>query len=140
MPHGLLARYLSGKKLKLTPQRRLILQAFLDHGGHVSSEELYDIVKAQNPVIGQATVYRTMKLLTEAGIANEVRFGDGISRYERKDEQEHHDHLICEKCFRQVEFSDSTIEDLQERQARKHGFSLTSHRMVLYGVCSDCGS
>ncbi len=140
MPGDLLARYLSDRKLKLTPQRKIILNAFLDHGGHVSSEELYDIVKEQNPGIGQATVYRAMKLLAEAGIASEVRFGDGISRYELKDEQEHHDHIICEKCFRQVEFSDPTIEDLQMRQAEKHGFVLVSHRMILYGICSKCRS
>ncbi|UCF31551.1 MAG: transcriptional repressor [bacterium] len=138
MAEKAIIKYLSGKNLKLTPQRKLILEVFLNQGGHVSSEELYDIVKARNPGIGQATVYRTLKLFSEAGIAEEVRFGDGVSRYERKDSQNHHDHIICEKCFRQVEFSDPTIEDLQEKQARKHGFDLISHRMVLYGVCSDC--
>lgn len=138
MDEQLFVKYLSGKDLKLTSQRRLILQAFLDHGGHVSSEELYDIVKAGTPGIGQATVYRTLKLLAEAGLADEVSFGDGVSRYEQKRENEHHDHIICTKCFRQVEFIDPAIEDLQMKQARKQGFVLQSHRMVLYGICKDC--
>ena len=131
-------KYLAGKDLKLTSQRKLILQAFLDHGGHISSEEMYDVVKAVNPGIGQATVYRTLKLLADAVIANEVFFGDGVNRYERSGEDEHHDHLVCTKCSRQGEFHDPAIEDLQEKQALSHGFVLQSHRMVLYGVCRDC--
>jgi len=138
MDERLFIKYLSGKNLKLTSQRKLILHAFLEHGGHVSSEELYDIVKTDTPGIGQATVYRTLKLLVEAGIANEVSFGDGVSRYEHGDEEEHHDHLVCTICSRQVEFHDPAIEELQVKQARKQGFSLQSHRMVLYGICKDC--
>lgn len=132
------ATYLADGGLKLTSQRERILQVFLNHGGHISAEELYDNVKKENPGIGQATVYRTLKLLAEAGIANEVSFGDGISRYEYRKEDEHHDHLICIKCSRQVEFHDPHIEDLQEKQAARNGFTLQSHKMVLYGVCKDC--
>jgi Fur family ferric uptake transcriptional regulator len=138
MVEQLFIKYLSGKDLKLTSQRRLILQAFLERGGHVSSEELYDTVKADTPGIGQATVYRTIKLLADAGIANEVSFGDGVIRYELKREDEHHDHIVCTKCSRQVEFHDPAIEDLQEKQASRQGFTLQFHRMVLYGICRDC--
>lgn len=138
MDEQLFIKYLSGKNLKLTSQRRLIFKAFLEHGGHVSSEELYDTVKTATPGIGQATVYRTLKLLADAGIANEVFFGDGISRYEHSREDEHHDHIVCTKCSRQVEFHDPAIEDLQVKQAQKKGFTLQSHRMVLYGVCRNC--
>jgi Fur family ferric uptake transcriptional regulator len=138
MPDTLLRQYLSDKKLKLTPQRILILEAFLEHGDHVSSEELYDLVKSRNRAIGQATVYRTLKLLAEARIADEVVFGDGIVRYERRDRHAHHDHIVCERCHQQLEFHDPVIEDLQVRQAEKHGFTLTSHRMVLFGICPDC--
>jgi Fur family ferric uptake transcriptional regulator len=131
-------KYLSSKNLKLTSQRKLILRVFLEHEGHVSSEELYDIVKVRTPGIGQATIYRTLKLLAKAGIAIEVSFGDGVSRYERRKENEHHDHIICTGCLKQVEFSDPAIEDLQMKQANKHGFLLQSHKMVMYGVCPDC--
>lgn len=138
MPDSQLRRYLSDKKLKLTPQRTVILDVFLEQGDHLSSEELYDLVKERNPAVGQATVYRTLKLLAAAGIADEVVFGDGVVRYERRDRKEHHDHIVCEKCHRQLEFHDPDIEDLQVRQAEKHGFTLTSHRMVLFGLCPDC--
>ena len=138
MDERIFNQYLSGRSMKLTSQRRLILNAFLEHGGHVSSEELYDTIKARTPGIGQATVYRTLKLLSEAGIAKEVFFGDGVNRYEHQKEDEHHDHIICTRCSKQVEFIDPDIENLQVKQASRHGFTLQSHRMVLYGICGDC--
>lgn len=133
-----LTDHLEIRGLKMTPQRRLILDCFLDAGGHLSAEELYDKVRRTEPTIGQATVYRTLKLLAEAGIAKTVDFGEGIARYEPRYGQSHHDHLVCERCRRQVEFVDEEIEKLQDKQAGLHGFRLTSHRMVLYGICPDC--
>lgn len=135
---GRLYEHLSDKGLKMTPQRRVILEAFLDVKGHLSAEELYDRIRQDNPAIGQATVYRAVKLLAEAGIARKVDFGDGVARYEPRYGISHHDHIVCEKCRRHVEFVDHEIEKLQEKQAAAHGFRLTSHRMVLYGVCPDC--
>jgi len=140
MPETLFRQFIADRKLKLTPQRILIIEAFLEQGEHVSSEELYDLVKSRNPSIGQATVYRTLKLLAEAGIADEVVFGDGVVRYERRDKHAHHDHIVCDRCYQQLEFHDPVIEDLQVKQAKKHGFTLTSHKMVLFGICPDCQS
>lgn len=134
-----LTGHLNSKGLKMTPQRGVILDTFLDTNGHLSAEEIYHIVRQSDPAIGQATVYRTVKLLAEAGIAKKVDFGDGVARYEPRYGVSHHDHLVCEKCRRQVEFVDPDIEKLQENQARVHGFRLTTHRMVLYGICPDCG-
>ncbi len=122
----------------MTPQRGAILDKFLEIEGHLSAEELYHIVRQTDPAIGQATVYRTINLLAEAGIAKRVDFGDGVARYEPRYGVSHHDHLVCEKCRRQVEFVDPDIEKLQEKQAGVHGFKLISHRMILYGICSDC--
>jgi Fur family ferric uptake transcriptional regulator len=133
-----LIEHLKNKGLKMTPQRRVILDQFLDNEGHLSAEELYHIVRQTDPVVGQATVYRTVKLLAEAGIAKKVDFGDGVARYESRYGVSHHDHLVCEECSRHVEFVDPDIEKLQEKQAGAHGFRLTSHRMVLYGICPDC--
>ena len=133
-----LTEHLNDKGLKMTPQRGVILDEFLDVEGHLSAEELYYVIKQADPTIGQATVYRTIKLLADAGIAKTVYFGDGIARYEPRYGTSHHDHIICEKCRRQVEFIDPEIEKLQEKQARIHGFNLTSHRMILYGICPDC--
>lgn len=131
--------FLSRKNLRMTPQRGLIMDVFLKREDHLTSEELYDIVKKKDKSIGQATVYRTLKLLSEAGIAREVDFGDGVVRYEHSYGHKHHDHLICERCGKSIEVVDQHIEDLQERLAQKHGFVLTGHKMYLFGLCGECG-
>jgi Fur family ferric uptake transcriptional regulator len=136
--HVLFADYVAQQRLKMTPQRRHILDVFLGQKGHVTSEELYEKVKSSYKTIGQATVYRTLKLLSGAGIAKEVDFGDGVTRYERQHGNDHHDHLICEHCGKNVEVLDETIEKLQEEVAARHGFKLTRHKMYLYGICSAC--
>ena len=130
--------YIALHGLKFTPQRRLIVDVFLKQSGHLSTEELYDEVRKADPSVGQATVYRTLKLFCEAGLAKEVHFGDGITRYEKTHGNAHHDHLICVACGKQVEFVDLSIEKLQEELAERHGFLLTSHHMYMYGVCSVC--
>jgi len=137
-PQSVFAEFLSRRKLKMTPQRRLILDTFLAAAGHLASEELYELVKRQDKSIGQATVYRTLKLFSESGLAKEVHFGDGVTRYERKYGADHHDHLICDRCGVNVEVLDERIEALQEDLARSHGFELTGHKMYLYGICAKC--
>ena len=130
--------FISDNSLKLTPQRRLIAHVFLEQQGHLSTEELYDKVRLQDPSIGQATVYRTLKLLCGSGLAREEHFGDGVARYEVLIGHDHHDHLICTSCNKQIEAVDPGIEKLQEELAARHGFKLLSHYMYLYGTCSDC--
>lgn len=129
--------FLSSRGLKNTPQRRLIVETFLETTEHVTTEGLYALVRAIDPKVGQATVYRTLRLLCEAGIARELHFGDGMASYEPA-EGDHHDHLICTSCGKNLEVLDETIEELQVKLAAEHGFTLTSHRMYLYGICSEC--
>lgn len=137
-PQELFADYLADKNLKVTPQRRLILDTFLKQDGHLSSEELYANVKKRDSSIGQATVYRTLKLLNESGLIEPLDFADGVVRYEWSYGQTHHDHLICDKCGKNIEILDETIESRQEQLAEEHGFKLLRHKMYLYGICSDC--
>lgn len=139
-PLEVFADYLSRKNLKMTPQRRCILDIFLEEKGHHTSEDLYNIVKKVDKSIGQATVYRTLKLLSESGLAKEVNFGDGVTRYEQKYGYSHHDHIICEECGKALAVVDEKIEELQEKLAESHGFVLTHHEMYLYGICADCRS
>ena len=131
--------YLHDKGRRCTPQRQRIVEVFIRSAGHLTTEELYDRVRLEDPSLGQATVYRTMKLLCDAGLAREVRFGDGIARYELRGET-HHDHLICERCGLNIEVVDPEIERLQEALAHRHGFTPTSHRLYLYGICQQCRS
>lgn len=137
-PIAVFQDYIARNSLKVTPQRMLIVDVFLKVGGHLTTEEVYERVKAVDPSVGQATVYRTMKLLCDSGLAKKVHFGDGVARYEQKYGSKHHDHLICERCGANIEVLDDDIERLQEELARRHGYVLTSHRMYLYGICASC--
>ncbi|MBW1882521.1 MAG: transcriptional repressor [Deltaproteobacteria bacterium] len=131
-----LAAYLEKNHLKHTKQRELILNVFLDARRHLTSEDLYLSVRKQYPNIGYTTVYRTMKLLVEAGLATERHFDDGITRYET--EHEHHDHLVCIRCGKIVEFECEIIENAQDEIAKRQGFQIVRHRHELYGHCADC--
>ncbi len=133
-----LADYLRRRGLRSTAQRRLVTEVFFETEGHVTVEELLQRVRARDPRIGHATIYRTLKLLKDSGLAHERRFGDGVTRYELAHEDDHHDHLICLDCGRIVEFEDEAIERAQERVAERHGFELLLHRHELYGRCEAC--
>lgn len=130
-------RFLREKGCHHTQQRRAIASLFFREDGHLTIEELYVRVHAEDPTVGQSTIYRTMKLLCESGLAREVSFGGGVVRYERARDW-HHDHLICELCGRSLEVVDPDIEVLQESLVRKYGFIPTQHRLYLYGVCPEC--
>ncbi|HTJ85106.1 MAG TPA: transcriptional repressor [Polyangiaceae bacterium] len=134
-----LESYMLKKKLRSTAQRRLIVDTFFGGHPHVTIEDLLGEVRAVDRGIGYATVYRTLKLLAECGVASERRFGDGLSRYELADgDDDHHDHLICTTCGSITEFEEPKIEKLQEAAAARHGFRVTSHKHELYGVCASC--
>ncbi|MBK5275708.1 MAG: transcriptional repressor [Desulfuromonadales bacterium] len=133
-------KFAAGKGLRSTRQRDCILNVFLSTHQHVSVEELYLKVKACCPGVGQATVYRTLKLFVEAGLAREVLLHDGQTRYEHVQAGEHHDHLVCTGCNAIIEFENETIEKLQDQIAERHGFMIRSHKLEIYGLCADCRS
>jgi Fur family ferric uptake transcriptional regulator len=133
-----LAKYMSERGLKSTRQRSLIVDTFFDGGGHVTVEDLWARVRGTDAKVSVATVYRTMKLLAECGLAQARNFGDGQTRYEPNAGRHHHDHLICTRCGTIIEFENDRIEQLQDAVAKKHGFRVTSHKMELYGLCRDC--
>ncbi len=130
--------YISQKGLKSTRQRDIILDAFLSSDRHMSIEELYLKLRGKYPNIGYATVYRTLKLFAESGIAREMQFGDGQTRYEHVNEGEHHDHLVCTRCGTILEFENETIEQLQVQVASSHDFLIQTHKLELYGLCAKC--
>ncbi len=130
---------LKERRLKSTAQRDDIARVFFRLGRHISAEELYAEVKKISPHVGYATIYRTLKLLKECDLVYERHFFDGQARYERVGKR-HHDHFICERCGKIIEFENRRIERLQEIVARELGATLTSHKMELYGLCADCRS
>lgn len=132
------ADFISQRGLKSTKQRDIILDSFLSSDRHLSIEELYLKLRAKHQNIGYATVYRTLKLFAEAGIAREMQFGDGQTRYEHVGEGEHHDHLVCTRCGSIEEFENEAIEQLQAEVAASRGFLIERHKLELYGVCGSC--
>jgi len=122
--------------LRFTHQRRAIAEALAAQTGHVSLDELLIAARREQDSIGYATVYRTVKLMVDAGLVHERRFGDGGGLYEVAHDEEHHDHLVCVRCGGITEFEEPRIEALQEAVAAANGFRVVSHHHVIYGVCA----
>ena len=137
-PERVFVDFLEKNGMNMTPQRKVIVETFLETEGHFTAEDLYRLVKEKAPEVGQATVYRTLGLLVDSGLADSMDVGDGGALYEHAYGHAHHDHLICVVCDKKVEVYDEDIERRQEELAEAHGFELTRHRMLLFGVCADC--
>ena len=123
----------AARGLRMTDQRRVVARVIGASLDHPDVEELYARASKEDPRISLATVYRTVKLLQEAGILDKLEFGDGRARYEDA-ERDHHDHLIDVNTGRVIEFVDPEIENLQERIAQRLGYRLIGHRLELLGV------
>ena len=130
--------YVANNGLKSSRQREIIAEVFFGCEEHVAIEQLLSKAREKDNKISQATVYRTMKLLSECGLAKMRHFQSGQTLYEVSDGGKgHHDHLICLSCGKIVEFVHEKIEQLQHDIAEQHGFELADHRMELYGYCDD---
>ena len=124
--------------LKRTEQRDTILRTFLDTRDHLSTDELSRLVKKKDESIGFTTVYRTLKLLTECGLASEVAFNDGIARYEHQYQRRNHHHMVCTECGSSVEFFSAEIERIEQEVGRKNKYLTTRHTFQIYGICDKC--
>jgi len=124
--------------LKQTAQRDIILRAFVDTREHLSTDELYRLVKKKDDTIGFTTVYRTLKLLAECGLASEVAFNDGITRYEAVYNRRNHHHMVCNECGSSVEFFSPQIERLEKEIGSANHYITTRHTFQIYGICEAC--
>ena len=131
-------RHIQKYGLRRTAQRDLILEVFLRAEKHLSSEDLYNLVKREDSSIGQTTVYRTLKLLTEAGLAREVRLNDGRSHYEHQYNHLPHDHLVCTLCQKVIEFYAPELLEMHRAIAAKYNFKTIRHSLRLTGLCENC--
>jgi Fur family ferric uptake transcriptional regulator len=131
--------FVGDRGLNASKARDAVVEIFLSTKDHIDLQALYALARKRHPGVGFATVYRTMKLLEEAGIAHARHFGDTRETlYEVAAGRSHHDHLICERCGRIVEFISPEVEKLQDQVAARYGFTLSRHRHELYGLCADC--
>jgi Fur family ferric uptake transcriptional regulator len=133
-----LKEILKRKGIRLTKARKKIIEILATSKKHLSPDEIYSILKKSYPSTGYATVYRTLKVLTEEKITKKRKFNEKTSLYELTEEEKHHDHLICGKCGAIIEFKDERIEVLQKKIARKFGFEIEDHKLELYGICPAC--
>lgn len=129
---------MSRRGFRSTAQRRLILDRLFEVGGHFTADDLIADVRKADASVGSATVYRTLRMLVEAGLLQEHRFSDNEgTRFELTVPDEHHDHIICLDCGMIREFEEPLIEQLQERVADQLGFKLEYHTHQLYAHCKN---
>jgi Fur family transcriptional regulator, ferric uptake regulator len=134
----ILHRHLKDVGLKQTAQRDTILRTFLETRDHLSTEELHRLVQKKDSGIGYTTVYRTLKLLAECGLASEVAFHDGIARYEHQYNRRSHHHMVCTGCGSSVEFFSQEVGQLEREIGSKYNYLTTRHTFQIYGLCEDC--
>jgi Fur family ferric uptake transcriptional regulator len=132
-------KLLKSNTLKFTKQRELILNFLYQNEGHFTPEDIYMQLKKEYPDVnlGIATVYRTLTLLEDEGIASSISFGAQGKKYELG-LKKHHDHLICTDCGEIIEFFNETIEAQQEQIAEQYNFKMTDHTMKIVGLCEKC--
>jgi Fur family transcriptional regulator, ferric uptake regulator len=138
MEHFVLTHFLKSRGLRQSGQRDRVVETFLSQKGHISAEELLSQVRIQDKRVSLTTIYRTLKLLTQCGLAIERKFNRQVSTFEPARLGKHHDHLICLGCGKILEFENKNIEIQQEEVARRHSFLITHHVLELYGTCLDC--
>lgn len=126
---------------KLTPQREATVRVLLEHEqDHLSAEDVYLLVKEKAPEIGLATVYRTLELLSELRIIHKMNFGDGVARYDLRDDnaEHHHHHLVCLNCGTVDEIFEDLLTGAEERVQTVYNFAILDHRLTFYGICHRC--
>lgn len=130
--------FLARKGMRLTPEREAILAEIFAEHNHFDIDELFMRLRQKGQRISRASIYRTLPLLVESGLVQEVYFEDGHLHYEHIYGHEHHCHLRCLSCRKIVEFRDEGVEEAEKRIAAAKGFAATGHRLEIYGYCSEC--
>jgi Fur family ferric uptake transcriptional regulator len=123
---------------KRSSKREQIVNVFLRQEGHLSADDLVDLIRRDDHRISRATVYRTLQWMVDAGIARKVDFGEGRFRFEHSYRQPRHFHLICKTCHRSFEFLSSDIESLVEEVAAARSFTASQSVVQIYGTCEEC--
>jgi Fur family ferric uptake transcriptional regulator len=131
-------RHLRDQHLPVTRQRDLIAQTVLTSDEHLSVETIQRRLKDQGERVGTATIYRTLDVLVRSGLVRAHDFGEGFKRYEPMPQQAHHEHLICLRCGKVVEFQNDRLERMIPIIADEHAFQHQRHRVEVYGLCRDC--
>ncbi|HET6203657.1 MAG TPA: transcriptional repressor [Planctomycetota bacterium] len=133
-----LEAFLRRRGLRLTRQRRAILEEVVASRSHFTADHLDERLRRAGERAAKATVYRTLGMLVEGGLVEAHDFGGGPTYYEPILDRAHHDHMVCIGCGRITEFRSPDIEALQDEQARRHRFTPVTHSLKLFGYCARC--
>ncbi len=134
----ILRKYIELKGLRKTNQRYKVLEVFLSNESHLSVDELYALVKKKYPEISHSTVFRSMKIIFDAGLATKIRTCEGVIQYEHSYKHSQHGHMICSKCHKMIEFDDTKIKELLKKAAKKENFKVQVCRTKIIGLCGKC--
>jgi Fur family ferric uptake transcriptional regulator len=132
-----ISRSLREKGYRLTPQRRMILEAIEHSDEHISAEEIYALVTAKYPDVNISTVYRTLELLKKLNMVYEINLGEGRIRY-HAEESGHHHHLVCQSCGAVVDIDESALSPLKNALLRDYHFQAELRHVGVFGVCEKC--
>ncbi len=133
-------RFLSQRGMNFTRERRAILACVFSSERHIEAKKLLQALRRRGERVSRATVYRTLSLLVESGLLDEVSLGEEHRHYEHVPAHEHHDHLVCTACGKVIEFASAAIERMQEDVCREHGFHAVGHRLRIFGYCERCAA
>jgi len=139
-PEAKFRNYLRRKGLKFTPERQVILRQALSFQGHFNADNLYRELSRTSRKLSRATVYRTLPLLVQSDIISETPGYQGRAGYEHIFGHSRHDHLVCVRCGRIIEFLDEGLEDIQNKVCKKYGFASIGHKLGIKGYCRRCRS
>jgi Fur family ferric uptake transcriptional regulator len=131
-------RYLRDHRLPVTRPRDLVAETVFLSDDHLSVDAIQRRLKERGVRVGTATVYRTLDVLVQSGLVRAHDFGEGYKRYEPMPTQAHHEHLVCVRCGRVVEFANERLERMLPIIADEHAFQHQRHRVEIYGVCREC--
>jgi Fur family ferric uptake transcriptional regulator len=132
-----LARRLRALRVRVTPQRLLVLEALAAHGGHMTAEEVMRWAAPHSSSLNLATVYRTLELLVSLGMVAQTDLGGEATAFELVGGAPHH-HLVCERCGAVIEMDDTLFQSLRTDVLRRYGFDARSRHIALFGVCRTC--
>ena len=130
--------YIASKKLRKTKERNIILSLIYQYPYHFTVEELYIYMKKKQIKISRATLYNTIDLLLECNLIKKHLFDDRSFFYEKAYKKHQHDHIICKKCSKIVEFCDPRLNQIIEDIAQINSFEINNHELYLYGLCEEC--
>jgi Fur family transcriptional regulator, ferric uptake regulator len=135
---GILREYIEKKGLRKTNQRYKVLEVFLSNEKHLSVDELYVLVEKKYPEISHSTVFRSMKIIFDAGLADKIRDCHGLIKYEHLYKHSQHGHMICSTCHKMLEFDVTQINKLLEKVAKKENFKPQIFKTRILGLCKRC--